>query len=83
MDSRFALNQFSLSLGGLPFPLLADFHPKGHVAGLYGIWNEERGTSRRAVFVIDKDGTLRWAKVYPAGIPDNSEILAELARLPG
>jgi peroxiredoxin len=44
---------------GIGFPLLADFHPKGAVAQQYGVYNEERGNSRRAVIVIDEQGVVR------------------------
>lgn len=44
---------------GIPFPLLADFHPKGAVAEQYGVYNQERGNSRRVTFVIDEQGVIR------------------------
>ena len=31
---------------------------------MYGIYNEERGAANRAVFVVDKDGFLKFQKVY-------------------
>ena len=34
------------------------------MAKLYGIFNEETGTSRRAVFVVDSGGTIRFKRVY-------------------
>jgi len=81
VDSRFSLNQFASSLGGLPFPLLADFHPKGEVAQLYDVWNEKRGQSRRACFIIDKAGTIRFSKIYPPGqLPTSDELLTELEK---
>ncbi len=63
------------------FALASDFHPKGEVAGRYGVYNEERGTARRSVFIIDENGILRWSKIYTEGIPDNEELLAELDKL--
>ena len=47
----------------LRFPLLADFEPKGEVARQYGVYNPEKGTSRRALFVIDEQGVIRWSHV--------------------
>lgn len=44
---------------GFPFPLLADFHPKGAVAKQYGVYNDERGNARRVTFVIDEQGIIR------------------------
>ena len=48
----------------------------------YGLWNEERGTSNRAVIIVDKGGIVRWRKEYAApAIPNPADILAELDRL--
>src|ERR1700684_1688524 len=44
----------------LHFPLLADFEPKGAVAQMYGAYRAE-GFNDRALFVIDKDGIIRWS----------------------
>ena len=69
-------------LGGVPFPLLSDFWPHGAVGKAYGIFNEERGIDRRAAYVIDAKGIIRYAKVYPQGtIPTSEELLAELKKL--
>jgi alkyl hydroperoxide reductase subunit AhpC len=72
---------FATGLGNLPYPLLADFHPKGHVSQLYGIYNDERGTTRRAVIIIDKEGVIKFKQLYTQGLPDPKEILAELDKL--
>ena len=69
-------------LGGVPFPLLSDFWPHGAVGKAYGIFNEERGMDKRAAYVIDAQGVIRYAKVYPQGtIPTSEELLAELRKL--
>ena len=62
--------------------MLADFHPKGQVSQLYGVYNEERGTANRAVIIVDKQGTVRFKQVY-ASAPelDTKDILVELAKL--
>lgn len=79
VDSRFTLNAFATSLGGVPFPLLADFHPKGEVARAYGVYNQERGISNRAVVIVDREGVVRWKKAYElATVPDVEEILRAL-----
>ena len=36
-------------------PLLADFHPKGEVAKAYGVYDEEWGSSPRALVMIGPD----------------------------
>jgi len=69
-------------LGGVPFPLLSDFWPHGTVGKAYGVFNEERGMDKRAAYVIDAQGVIRYAKVYPQGtIPTSEELLAELRKL--
>lgn len=69
-------------LGGVPFPLLSDFWPHGAVGKAYGIFNEERGMDKRAAYVVDAQGIIRYAKVYPQGtIPTSEELLAELKKL--
>jgi peroxiredoxin len=56
----------------LHFPLLADFEPKGEVARRYGVYGEH-GETARALFVIDKDGIIRWSYVSPVGINPGAE----------
>ena len=65
VDSAFAHKAFQRELG-ISVPLLADFHPKGEVARRYGVYNEDRGMSRRALVVIDPEGTVRWSHVSPS-----------------
>lgn len=61
------------------FPLLADFEPKGQVAREYGVYRTMDGTSERALFVIDADGTIRWSYVSPVGVnPGADGILRAL-----
>lgn len=72
---------FAEQLGGLDYPLLADFNPHGAVTRRYGLWNPDRGAGRRAVFIIDRDGVIRWEKVYQGALPDDEELLVALANL--
>lgn len=72
---------FAEALGGVSFPILADFHPHGAVTRAYGLWNEERGLGKRAIFIIDKGGIVRWARVYAGSLPEMPELLAALAAL--
>ncbi len=81
VDSQFANRAFGTALGGVTHPILADFHPKGKVAQDYGIYNEDAGIARRSVFIIDKDGVVRYKKVYSQGLPDVEELLAEVDKL--
>jgi len=81
-DPRPTQTAFASSLGGVPYPLLGDFHPKGKVAELYGVYNEERGTANRSVFIIDKGGTVRFKRVYANMSEfDMGEILDEVGKL--
>jgi peroxiredoxin len=50
----------------LHFPLLADFEPKGAVAQTYGAYRQQDGTTERALFVIDKTGTISWSYLSPS-----------------
>jgi len=69
------------ALGIHNLPLLSDFHPQGQVAELYGI-RQESGPAKRAVFVVDKQGVIRFAKVYPGGqVPDLQEAMEVLKGL--
>ncbi len=60
----------------LHFPLLADFEPKGAVAKWYGAHREE-GFSERALFVIDKDGVIRWSYCSPVGVNPGADGIIE------
>ena len=81
-DPAPSLKGWAEKLGGVPFPLLSDFWPHGAVGKAYGIFNEERGMDKRAAYVLDAKGVVRYAKVYPQGtIPESPELLAELRKL--
>jgi alkyl hydroperoxide reductase subunit AhpC len=61
---------------GVSFPLLADFHPHGEVTRRYGLWRADRGLGKRATFIIDTEGIVRWNIVYPT-LPADYEHLFE------
>ena len=72
---------FAKSLGGIEsYPLLADFHPKGEVCRKYGVYREEKGSSERALFVIDKQGVVRYIDVHDGGEQPDNEAIFELLR---
>ena len=71
----YAHQAFATELGGLSYPLLADFHPKGEVAQAYGFWREDRGYSRRAIVIIDPHGVVRYSKVIERGAPEVEHLL--------
>jgi alkyl hydroperoxide reductase subunit AhpC len=69
-------------MGGLPYPELSDWHPKGGVTRAYDLWNEERGAGFRAVLVVDKAGVVRFRQTYtPGTLPDPETILHLIADL--
>lgn len=68
-------------MGGLVYPLLADFHPKGAVAKDFDVWNDELGASRRAVIIVDKDSIIQYKRVWSQGMPDPVGILEEILKL--
>jgi mycoredoxin-dependent peroxiredoxin len=73
---------WATALGGLPYPELSDWEPKGQVSRAYDLWNSERGASLRAVLIIDKDGVIRYRRKYTApDLPDLEEILREVKKL--
>jgi glutaredoxin len=70
------------SLGGISFPLLSDFWPHGAVAQLYGAFREAEGRSERALFVVDKEGIVRYVDIHDIDDqPDNEEIFKVLRQL--
>jgi peroxiredoxin len=66
----------------LRFSLWSDFEPKGAVSRLYGAYREADGTSERALFVLDRDGVIRWSYLSPIGVnPGADGILNALETL--
>ena len=81
-DHVAAHRAWSTAMGGLPYPELSDFHPKGEVTTAYGLWNEERGAGTRAVIIVDKEGIVRFRQTYaPGTLPEPDRILEELNNL--
>ena len=76
MDSVYSHQAFADELGGLDFPLLADFHPKGQVTQAYGLWREDKGYSRRAIVIIDRAGVIGHSQVIERGAPDVEALLS-------
>ena len=75
VDSVYSHQAFAKELGGLDYPLLADFHPKGEVAQAYGFWRDDKGYSRRAIVIIDPQGMVRYSRVIERGAPDVEHLL--------
>ena len=80
VDSPFSHKAFAEKMGGINFPMLSDFWPHGAVCQLYDCLRPQ-GMPKRAIFIIDKQGVIRFAKEYDKGIPENNELLAELDKI--
>jgi peroxiredoxin len=76
VDSKWCHMAFSQNRK-LHFPLLADFEPKGAVSRAYGAYNETEGESRRALFVLDETGIIRWSYLSPDGINPGADGIME------
>jgi peroxiredoxin len=61
---------------GLPFPLLSDAHRD--VIQRYGVLDENWNIAKRAYFVIDRHGVVRFKKIFddPTQRLTNEELLA-------
>jgi peroxiredoxin len=81
-DSRFANAAWAAQIG-VTFPLLSDFYPHGAVTERYGVLNP-RGMPERAIFVVDKDGIVRYIDVHLLKeAPDEAVLFEELEKLNG
>ena len=82
VDTFFALKAFQDSQR-LNFPLLSDFNKE--VIRQYGVFNEDmiglKGIAKRAVFVIDKEGIVRYREVLDdaRNEPDYQKVFDALA----
>jgi len=66
----------------LHFPLLADFEPKGEVARKYRAYRATEGICERALFVLDREGTIAWSYCSPIAVnPGADGILDTLEQL--
>lgn len=82
VDSRFSHDNWAKSLGGISFPLLQDFHPKGAVAEKYGAFLADKGITDRATVIVDKQGVARYSvSVGPAGERNPKDLLAECQKV--
>jgi peroxiredoxin len=76
VDSVPCKRAWAEAIGVQQTSLLADFWPHGGVAQAYGIFREKPGSSERAVLVLDREGVVRFKKIYPIKeVPDIGEII--------
>ena len=82
IDSHYCHENWASSLGGISYPLLADFHPKGALAKSYGLFLEDNGITDRATVIIDKQGIVRYAhSVTPGGHRKSEDLLSECQKV--
>jgi peroxiredoxin len=83
-DTFFALKAFQ-DQQHLNFPLLSDYNKE--VIRTYGVFNEDmiglKGIAKRSVFVIDKDGVVRYREVLEdaRNEPNYPQVLSSVASL--
>ena len=81
VDNIPTLYAWTQQMGGVWFSVLADFWPHGEVASKYGVLRTS-GVSERALFVIDKQGIIRYIDVHDINERPNLEVLVrELEKL--
>lgn len=84
VDSVYSHGAFAEKLG-LEFPLLSDFNRE--VIHAYGAAFDEvfglKNVAKRALFVIDREGTVRyqWVTDHPGELPDPGEALKAVQSL--
>ena len=80
-DNVPTLRAWTSQMEGLWCPVLSDFWPHGEVAARYGVLRSD-GTADRTVVIVDKNGVIRFIRVYEIDRhPPLEEIVRELERL--
>lgn len=73
------------SIGWQEYPLASDYWPHGGTAVKFGILREGEplpGINERAIFIVDKQGAIRFSRIYELGQePDYEQIVTELEKL--
>jgi peroxiredoxin len=84
VTSVFAQQAFARHLG-VGFPMISDWNRE--VVRAYGVqydvWRGHQGVAKRSVFVIDRDGTIRyrWVTDDATVLPDFDEAIRALREL--
>ena len=76
VDNLPTLFTWTRQMGGLWFPILSDFWPHGAVADRYGVLRSD-GMTERALFLIDKQGIIRYIDVHDINKSPNLDVLVE------
>jgi len=81
VDNLPTLFTWTRQMGGLWFPILSDFWPHGAVADRYGVLRSD-GMTERALFLIDKQGIIRYIDVHDINeSPDLDVLVEEMGKL--
>ena len=81
VDNIPTLHAWTNQMGELWFPVLSDFWPHGKVAEMFGVLRSS-GVTERALFIIDKEGIIRYAYVEDINKrPDLKILVTELEKL--
>ncbi len=84
MDSAFTLNEFDKSTN-FGWNLISDFNKE--ISGAYDSLNEAlgngmKGVAKRTLFVIDREGTIRYKWESEGGsLPNDEEIMDVIRKL--
>jgi hypothetical protein len=82
IDSIYCHANWARDLGGISFPLLSDFEPKGAVARAHGLYLEDAGITDRATVLIDASGVVHHvSSVGPGGKRDIGDLASLAERL--
>jgi len=81
VDNIPTLHAWTNQIGKVWFHVLSDFWPHGSVAKTYGVLRSD-GVTERALFIVDKEGLLRFIQVSDINKkPDPSVCAVELRKL--
>jgi peroxiredoxin len=81
VDNIPTLFAWTNQMGKLWFPVLSDFWPHGAVAKKYGVLRSN-GVAERALFIIDKKGTIRYIDVHDINKrPPLEDLVSALEKL--
>lgn len=67
MDSVHTLRAYAEDMGGLDYPLLADWNPHGALTNALGITVPEAGCPSRTTVIVSPDGTIQDISTNPIG----------------
>lgn len=76
VDNIPTLYAWTKEMGDLWFPVLSDFWPHGAVADKFGVLRTD-GTAERAIFIVDKEGSICYIDVHDINKRPKIEVLVE------